>query len=202
MNALKSIFLIVTLLAATLLTGCMAAAIVPLAVAGATVVNVTASDIKPEDIKFTDPSYPDDLRLVLNGKRLVVMSAGGTELHVAEAMETAGYSVTQEQNVGNVSTLTTSGRTQALQDACRKNRADGAIAVRLLEIKSSNGLGMFVGKLNAHMDVAIDAMNCKSMRVSSQTGSQEIGMTYGQKLDEFKQAGIVGAARLLQLRRA
>ena len=202
MKAQKSIYLAFSFVAVTLLTGCMAAAIIPLAVAGATVVNVTASDIKPEDIKFTEPSYPDDLKIVLNGKRLVVMSAGGTELHVAEAMEQAGYSVTQEQQAGNVGTLTTSGRTQALRDACSRSRADGAIAVRLIEIKSANGVGMFVGKLNAKKDVAIDAMNCKTMRVSIQTGSQDIGMTYGQKLDEFRQAGIVGAARLLQLRRA
>jgi hypothetical protein len=177
------------------LSGCMA---IPAAIGGATAVNAT-SESKAQDTVYAPQTNPDEARRALSGTHVVVMSAGGTELHVAEALERSGYTVAQDQSA-NIAKLTTGARLQAMKAACEKHRADAATAVRLIEIKAANGAGMFIGRLTAKMDIAIDVLNCKTGNNSAQTGTQEIAMTFGQKIDEWKQAGTVGAAQLITYR--
>lgn len=177
------------------LSGCMA---IPAVIGGATAVNAT-SESKAQDTVYAPQSNPDDARRALSGTQVVVMNAGGTELHVAEALERAGYTVAQDQST-NIAKLTTGARLQAMKLACDKHRSDAATAVRLIEIKAANGAGMFIGRLTAKMDIAIDVLNCKTGISSTQTGTQEIAMTFGQKIDEWKQAGTVGAVQLLTYR--
>jgi hypothetical protein len=185
------------LLACLVLPGCVVA---PIALGAATVVGTTSS-IKTSDVKFTPMSFPDDLTSAMRPKnRLVLLSAGGTEVEAGRLLEASGYVVTVDQSQGNVAQQTQSGRATALAAACGRGGTTAAtLAVRLVEMKDDAGLSMFIGMRSGTMSIAVDALNCRSQRVSSFTGSQKLsgGMLQAANFDPNKLAGAMGANQLI-----
>lgn len=187
------------LLACLVLPGCVA---VPIALGAATVVGTTSS-ITTSDVKFTAASFPEDLAAAVRPKnKLVLLSSGGPEVEAGRLLEGSGYVVTIDQSQGNVAQQTQSGRATALAAACGRGGATAAtLAVRLVEMKDDAGLNMFIGMRSGTMSIAVDALNCRSQRVSSFTGSQKLsgGMLQAANFDQNKLAGAMGANQLIAL---
>lgn len=198
----------ITLLGCALLSGCVAAAIPALQLASwgasgasvATAYNMT-SDTKELGATFSVPTFPDDLKASLNGtKHLLVLPTGGAEVEAAVVLESGGYTVEIVSEFGNVGQQPPSARTAALQEACLKHTGDSAIAVQLVSAESASGAGILVGKTKEKLEFAVDSFNCQTKILSSFTGVQLFSVPFGHKdVDEQKQAGRVGALRLIEL---